>query len=275
MTVRKSIHSMRYAKCAVCALVIMLFTVLQTTPVSAAVNKTNSETDYEMIIDDQAGYFTADEISDLTDLMIQITDYCNIAVVTTESHSYSSTKKLASSYFDDNFGIHATGSVFVIDRKLNEIYLYTAGPTQKTISASRATSITDNTYIYATKDYGRDYYQCSYKTMEQVLTLLEGGRIAEPMRYICSALLAIILALLFNYFIVMFCSRSRKESTKAILNGTFSDVKITNAKPVFIRQSKHYSPVSSGSSGGSNSGGGGGGFSGGGGSSGSGGGHSI
>ena len=271
---RKSINLMRYAKGAVWALVIILFAVLQTVPAYAAVTKVNSNTDYEMIIDDQAGYFSDDEINDLTDLMIQITDYCNIAVVTTESHSYSSTKKLASSYFDDNFGIHATGSVFVIDRRLNEIYLYTAGPTQKTISASRATSITDNTYIYATKDYGRDYYQCSCKTMEQVLTLLEGGRIAEPMRYICSALLAIILALLFNYFIVMFCSRSRKESTKEILNGTFSDVKITNAKPVFIRQSKRYSPVSSSSSGGSSSGGGG--FSGGGGgSSGSGGGHSI
>ena len=107
----------------------------------------------------------------------------------------------------------------MIDRDLNEIYLYSAGDAYKTITSARATSITDNTYIYATASYGRDYYKCSYETMRQVLTLLEGRRIAEPMRYICSALLAIILALLINYFIVMFYSRSRKESDKAILGG--------------------------------------------------------
>ena len=174
------------ARYIVCALVIMLFAVLQITPAYAAVSKANSDTDYKMIIDDQAGYFTDDEIDSLTDIMNRITEYSNVAVLTTESHSYSSTTRLAEAYSDDNFGSYANRIVFVIDRDLNEIYLDTGGKTQRTINSARATSITDNTYIYATASYDRDYYTCAYKTMEQVLTLLEGGRIAEPMRYVCN-----------------------------------------------------------------------------------------
>lgn len=267
MTVRKfkTIHHAAFA------LALMLLVAFHVTPVYAAITQTNDDTDYELVIDDQAGYFSDDEIDDLTDIMEKITAYCNIALLTTESHSYSSTRQLANYYFDDTFGIHASGSVFVIDRDLNEIYLYSTGDAYKTITSSRASSITDNTYIYATESYDRDYYTCSYKTMEQILSLLEGRRIAEPMRYICSALLAIILALLINYFIVMYYSRSRKENAKQILNGIYSDVKITNPNPVYVRQSKRYSPPSSSSGGGSSGGGGGGG----GHSSGGGGGHSI
>lgn len=273
MTVRKWIHQMHTGvQYFACVLTLILLVVIQVTPAYAAVTKTNSDTNYEMIIDDVAGYFSDDEMQSLTDLMVQITDYCNVAVVTTESHGYSTTRRLAQAYFDDSFGIHASGSVFVIDRDLNEIYLYSAGDAYKTITSARATSITDNTYIYATASYGRDYYKCSYETMRQVLTLLEGRRIAEPMRYTCSALLAIILALLINYFIVMFYSRSRKESDKAILGGIYSGVNITNPNAVFTSQSKRYSPPSSSSGSGGSSGGGGGG---GGHSSGGGGGHSI
>ena len=256
MTVRNSITRIHFRfRHAVCALVIMLLAILQVAPACAAVTETNSDTDYKMIIDDQAGYFSDDEIDDLIDVMTPITDYSNVAVLTTESHSYSSTSRLAEAYSDDNFGSYTNRIVFVIDRDLNEIYLDTGGKIRRTINSSRATSITDNTYVYATASYGRDYYTCAYKTMEQVLTLLEGGRIAEPMRYICSALLAIIIALMLNYFIVMFYSRSRKESAKEILGGIYSDVKITNPSTAFVNQTKRYSPPSS--SGGGSSGGGG------------------
>ena len=127
MTVRKWIHQMHTGvQYFACVLTLILLVVIQVTPAYAAVTKTNSDTNYEMIIDDVAGYFSDDEIQSLTDLMAQITDYCNVAVVTTESHGYSTTRRLAQAYFDDSFGIHASGSVFVIDRDLNEIYLYSA-----------------------------------------------------------------------------------------------------------------------------------------------------
>ena len=100
---------------------------------------------------------------------------------------------------------------------------------------------------------------------------MEGRRIAEPMKYICSALLAIIAALLINYFIVMFMSRSRKANIREILSGTYANVRVNNPGVEFTNQTKRYSPQSSGSSGGGGHSGGGGG----GGSHGGGGGHSI
>ncbi len=224
---------------------------------------------YTYVLDDQADFFTDQQETALEKLMGEITSYCNVALVTTTSHDSYSTEDFAADYFDDVFGPHSNGTIFVIDRCLNEIYLYSDGDAHKTITNSRAYSITDNTYIYATEDHGRDYYTCSYKTLEQVQALLEGRRIAEPMKYICSALLAIILALLINYVIAMSLSRSRKADIKQVLGGTYTSVKLNNANARFINQTRVYSPPSS--SGGSSGGGGGGG----GGHSGGGGGHSI
>lgn len=247
----------------------VMLILLSGTTAYAYVSSENSDTGYELIIDDTAGYFTEEDTSDLKDIMEEITEYCNAALVTTEYHNCYSTENFAVEYYESVFSNRSDGIIFVIDRDLNEIYLCSFGGARGTITNSKAYSITDNTYVYATSSYDYDYFTCAYKTMEQVLTLMEGRRIAEPMKYICSAILAIIVALLINYFVVMFISRSRKPNIGEILSGTYSNVRINNAKAEFQHQTKTYSPQSSGS------GGGGGGHSGGGGGGHSGGGHSI
>ncbi len=225
-----------------------------------------------LIIDDQAGYFSSSEADSLQSLMEEITEYCNVAVVTTTDHNCRSTRDFAGTYFEECFGAHTSGTIFVIDRYLNEIFLYSDGAARKTITDSKAYSITDNTYIYATRSHNYDYYTCSYKTMEQVLTLMRGHRIAEPMKYICSALLAMIVALIVNYIVLISVSRQKKADIRQILSGTYTNFRIHNAKARFTHQTKTYSPQSSGGGGGHS--GGGGGHSGGG-HSGGGGGHRI
>lgn len=236
---------------------------------SPAIIQENGST-YSLIIYDEADYFSPEQETQLKDLMTEITEFGNVALVTTESlsSSYSSTENFAVGYYEDWFSPGANGVIFVIDRYYNEIYLCSEGAARKTISNGRASTITDNTYTYATEAGGRDYFTCAYKSLEQVLTLMQGGRIAQPMRYICSALLAIILALLFNYFIVRFASRSRKADMNKILEGTYANVTLHNAHATFINQTRTYSPQSSGGGGGHGGGGGGGGGH-------SGGGHSI
>ena len=110
------------------------------------------------------------------------------------------------------------------------------------------------------------------QAVEQILALFQGRRIAQPMKVICSLLLAIILGLFICYFIVMFTSKSKKTNVKQILSGTYSKVYVNQPNKRFLSQSKKYSPRSSGGSsgGGHRSGGGGGG-----GRSGGGGGHKI
>lgn len=237
---------------------------------SAALRHLNANGN-RLIIDDQAGYFSSSEVSSLQSLMEEITEYCNVAVVTTTNHNCRSTRDFAGTYFEDCFGSRTSGTIFVIDRYLNEIFLYSDGAARRTITDSKAYSITDNTYIYATRSHNYDYYTCSYKTMEQVLTLMRGHRIAEPMKYICSALLAIIVALIVNYIVLISVSRQKKADIKQILSGTFTNFRIHNAKARFTHQTKTYSPQSSGGGGGGH----GGGHSGGGGHHGGGGGHRI
>lgn len=255
---------------SVTAFLLALFLLLpQTVIVEAVTTEHNSDSGYDLILDDDADFLTDADEDSLVEIMTKITDYCNVALVTTTSHSFYSTEDFAADYFDSTFGAHASGTIFVIDRDLNEIYIYSDGEAHKTITNSHAYTITDNTYVYATESYGRDYYTCSYETMEQILALMEGRRIAQPMKYICSALLAIILAFLINYFIAMFYSRQKKTSVKTIISGIYAKANITNPRITFSHQTKTYNPPSSSSSGGGGGGGGGGGHSGGGG------GHSI
>lgn len=124
-------------------------------------------------------------------------------------------------------------------------------------------------YTYASD---ADYYICAMKVYEQEYTLLQGRKIAQPMKYISNALLAIVIAVVINYIIVRVYSSKKKASTKSLMNGLFEYRAFNNCNVVFTHQTKTYSPRES-SSGGSSGGGGGGGSSGGGG--GSGGGHSF
>ena len=261
-----TVHKTGLLKSATALLLALFLIFPQTVVVDAITTDHNSDSGYDLILDDDADFLTDDEEDSLVEIMTEITDYCNVALVTTTSHSFYSTEDFAADYFDSTFGAHANGTIFVIDRRLNKIFIYSDGDAHKTITNSYAYSITDNTYTYATESHGRDYYTCSYKTMEQILSLMEGRRIAQPMKYICSALLAIILAFLINYFIAMFYSRQKKTSVKTIISSIYANTNITSPRITFSHQAMTYSPPSSSSSG---RGGGGGGHSGGGG------GHSI
>lgn len=267
MTVHKILNKLNYFFIIVFSIIIMGGSVISVQAEVTTVK--NEDTGYRLILDDEADFLDDAQESALKEKMSEITEYCNVALVTTTWHTESSTKNFAANYFDDAFGPHKSGTIFVIDRDLNEIYLYSDGNAHKTITNSRAYSITDNTYVYATSDHDYDYYTCAYKTFEQVLALLQGKRIAEPMRYLCSALLAIILAAFINFFLIMFSSGSRKPDMDQVLAGTYTNVDIQNANTHFVNQTRVYDPPSSSSSSGGHSGGGGGGHSGGGG------GHSI
>ena len=64
------------------------------------------------------------------------------------------------------------------------------------VSSSRARSITDNVSGYASK---KNYYKCASEAFKQVLTLLHGNRIAEPMKYFSF----IVIGLMLSFVIVV------------------------------------------------------------------------
>ena len=244
----REVMTVRKIKRILTAFVFCLILSASTIPVCAsAVSASNEETGYVYVLDDSADFLTDSQENSLQKQLYDLTAYCNVAFVTTTGHSKSSTEDFAADYFDDVFGPHSNGTIFVIDRCLNEIYLYSDGQAHKIITNSRARSITDNTYTYA-RD--KDYYTCAYKVFTQIETLMQGKRIAEPMRYLCSALLAIVAALFLNLFFALWSSRSHKADRRQVMTGLYAQMQINNPRTQFIRQSRTYSPVSSGSSGG-------------------------
>ena len=231
---------------------------------------TNSETRYEIYLDDWADLLTDSEESQLLELMEPISAYGNVAFVSIDSNPTYSTERYAEHYYEDHFG-YQSGTIFLVDMDERYIWIHSYGEIYRTVTTAYANTITDNVYSYASRG---DYLSCAGKAFEQINTLLEGRAIAQPMKYISNALLAIVLALLINYFLVMTLSRSRKATDSQLINGTFYKANVINPHVDFIRQTKRYSPQDHGGGGGHGGGGhGGGGHGGGGGHSGGGGGH--
>ena len=224
----------------------------------------NPATNYKVVIEDDANLLSDTQIEDLKRKMIELTEYGNI-MFKSINYNNTSTSTYASDYYHGRFGT-ASGSLFLIDMDKRQIYIFSDGANYNTITSNKAYSITDNVYRYASRER---YFDCAYEAYDEMLTLLGGNKIAEPMKYTSNALLAIICAAFINFFIVMKVSKIKDAKDKDILskcNIKFDVGEVTAEK---TGTKKVYSPPSD--SGGSSGGGGGGG----GGSSGGGGGHGF
>ena len=236
-----------------------------------AVSADNESTGYKIVIEDDAGLLTNDEILQLAEDMWPITQYGGAAFVTTDYNSTTAANYAKQRYME-YFG-NGSGTLFLIDMDNRQLYIISSGAIYRTVTSSKADTITDNVYRMATRG---EYYECAKSVFEQEIALLEGSRIAEPMKHICNAILALIAAMLIFFVIVNRSARAKAASSTDLIEGAKNvSVQATEPRAVFLTQTKRYSPVVRSSGGGS----GGGGFSGGGGSgggfSGGGGGHGF
>lgn len=243
-----------------------------------------NENGYEVVFDDDAQLLSEEEAAKLQGEMQLITEYGNVAFKTISTNG-ASAEDYATDYYERMWE-DESGVVFLIDMANRVIYIRTDGKIHKVITNAYANTITDNVYSYASDG---NYYMCASEAYAQMNTLLEGGRIAQPMKYICNLLIAAILAFVILYYVVKAFSRAQKPTEAELLEGLQMSREMNNVQSYIARRSKVYSPIivlssDGSSSSGSSSGGGGssgGGFSGGssggsrsgGGSSGGGGGH--
>ncbi len=227
----------------------------------------NSDTGCRIVVEDEAELLTEEERLELLEEMKKITAYGNAAFLTVDRND-GSTEELARSYYRKQFGTDS-GTVFLIDMDNRNIWIHSDGGIYQVITAAYANTITDNVYRYASRE---DYYGCAREAFRQIQALLEGQKIAQPMKYISNALLALILALLGNFGLIIFFTRLRKPREDAILADIHRKLHYSGIVGTYTHQTQIYDPVSRGSGGGRSGGGGGGG---GGGRSGGGGGHSF
>lgn len=195
---------------------------------------------YEVVIEDDMELLSSEEIAMLQQKMEPITEYGNVAFKSVSS--FTPTDRFAENYYDGLWG-NESGTVFVIDMYNRMLYIYSNGAVYRTITNSYANTITDNVYTYASSE---DYYTCASKVYEQMYTLLEGGRVAQPMKYLSNAFLAIIISFVLLYFLVKGISSAKKPSESELLKGLEMAQSVDNIDVEFINETKTYSPQSSG-----------------------------
>ncbi len=209
----------------------------------------NPDTDYKVFVEDSAQLLDAGEKRELASAMEDITAYGNAIFKTTDSSVWN-TASYAGEYYREKVGTDS-GILLLIDMDNRMLWIHCDGDVYRVVTESYADTITDNVYPYAT---GGDYYQCAVQVYGQAFALLEGNRIAQPMKYISNALLAMILALLLNYGLVCFATRIGKPRRREMLGNAGNYFRYTEPQAFFVRESRTYRPRSSGSSGGSRSG---------------------
>ena len=166
--------------------------------------------------------------------------------------------------------------MLLIDMDKRYIYICSAGNNYKVITQNKADIITDNIYQYASS---KEYYECAAEAFSEIKTLLDGGKIAEPMRYASNVVISLVIGFLLTFIYIVSSMKVKRPSNKEITKGCEKYVALANIAGMATGTHKVYSPVSDSGSGSGFSGGGGG-FSGGGGGggggfSGGGGGHSF
>ena len=162
-----------------------------TQPVPEKLDYENPETKYRAVIMDNDSLMTEEERAMLIQDMIPLTEYGNVA--------FWSTKESASNEIDqarlkrkELFGFDSA-VIFAINMKLRKLTIQSIGAVNEYVTDSKARSITDNVKHYATS---KEYYKAASEAYDQMLTLIKGGIIPEPMKYMGYAVLALIAGLI-------------------------------------------------------------------------------
>ncbi|MBQ8139843.1 MAG: TPM domain-containing protein [Lachnospiraceae bacterium] len=213
---------------------------------------TNPDNSFIAVIEDNADLLTEYEEDALLQVMIPLTKYGSIGFISTDSNS-TSARYYAEERSHANFGRMFSQSVFLVDMDNREIFVYSDGANYKVITDKKGTIITDNIYTYAS---AKDYYTCAYKAYEQMYALLEGRKIMEPMRIISAVLISVLTAMLICFIIVNSYAKLKTVSMADLLGSVDRKLTSTQPKVTLTKETKTYSPQSSGSSGGGHSGGG-------------------
>ena len=231
----------------------------------------NDTTGYKIVIVDDADLLTDIEESAILDVMKPCTKYGHIALFTTNVNG-TTPQYYAEGECHKRFGKMASQSCFLIDMDNRQIFVYSDGENYKSLTDQKGTIITDNIYRDASNG---DYYLCAYNAFEQMYKVLDGRRIAEPMRYISVALISVLVAMLICFIIINSYSKLKSPSVADILGPVAKVCEAGPSSVVLTGESKKYSPRSSSSGGGGGGGGHHSGGGGGGGHSGGGGGHGF
>ena len=187
------------AACLLAALLILLSPCLSALAANSrsTTRYTNPETGNRVDIIDEEHLLTKEEKEQLADEMKDITQYGSIAFWSVRKETGNDVN-LAKQRRQELYGNKSSG-IFVINMATRKVTFQSAGKINTIITASYARSLTDNVSEYASNG---DYYTCAEQAMDQVYELLQGNRIAQPMKYISAIVIGLMIAFILTVGIV-------------------------------------------------------------------------
>ena len=219
----------------------------------------NETTGYIALIDDSAELLDRSEYDGVLETMMNITEYCNAGLYTYSGGSTEYVMTKARTWGDKQFSGEYT--MFIIDMSTRQLAVYSSETIYQTITQSKAYTITDNVYSYASR---KQYATCAMTAFNQMYRVLKGENVSGPMRIISNILLALLAAILLAYLVISArMEQEVKVSMPEIVTATVGAGAVIASKTL-TRKVRHTSNSGGGGHGGF-SGGGGGGFHGGGG----------
>ena len=217
---------------------------------------TNPQTGYEAVVDDRKDLLAEAQEKVLLQQMRELTEYGNCMFVTCSDERDPS--EHAKQIYRQRYG-QESGTILIIDMHHRIIYIRNEGEVSRIITNAYSNAITDNSYTYASAG---NYYECASSIFSQEKTLLEGGKIAQPMKYITNFLLSVLTALLIH-FVILTVSRYatdpdpvRKSETIAAAAGVSVGIlasELIESKSYHITPESDFTSYSGGSSGSSGS----------------------
>lgn len=177
-------------------LVAMTLLLLPSTICKAKEVYTNPESGYAVVVEDECNLLSDYEKQQMIEVMEEISAYGNVAFVSAlggekSRHTESLAKVRYLEYFDNT-----AGTIFFIDMKSRYLYIYSHEEMYDVITSNYANTITDNVYRSATNGA---YGECAISAFSQILSLLQGQSISQPMKYISNTLLGLALGLLLTF----------------------------------------------------------------------------
>lgn len=250
-----------YPRLLALALTALLLTAILPAALAAQGNglvRTNPETGCSVYVLDDDDLLTPEEEAQLLEDMYPITEYGNIVFWTTSLPTGGNEEEFAWQKCLSVTGSENAG-IFAINMNVRYITFESGGRIYESLTRSFARTVTDNVSHYAT---AKEYYRCAAEAYRQVLELLRGNSVAQPMKITSYALIALMLGLLLAS---LFVFGKRQNSSYRKRTTPLSDALrfdgLPEAIPMFTLtgHNRRYSPPSSSSGGGRSGGGGGGG----------------
>ena len=160
---------------------------------------TSPETGFTALVSDAENLLSTEEKQKLLEEMKSLTQYGNVMFASVRQTAIKDPTSLARNVYERSFGSRSSGTLFLIDMGARNITLFNSGSNYDVISRTDANVITDNVYRFAS---GGKCYEAASEAFRQSKALLEGRKIARPMKYINNALLALILSIMIMYLLI-------------------------------------------------------------------------